>query len=499
MDSLQNCPTLPEDVRSATGADLDIQSLKCQAVQQESISDARTFQDILDLGSTLDCLVGSKPVGLTQQSISTAELLQQLRKVTELAVDQKSRIDGNDALVEEYMHRVNCSYEEVTFIRWLISQIQLQGLHDNADDLAARIWPELKTIVGAEGVYYLKNTSVEQTGLGVRTPEVCLAAGERQLAEDFLATANDLDSQLVWDRLIVHNSAPQSQVDRGTNPVQSYIIAPVANDAIRLGWILVINKTVDSYFERSARVDEFQPSEVEFGTYEATFVEAVATLLVTQAHNHALFQAQERLLVNTIRTLVNAIDARDPYTRGHSERVATISRLLAEHLQMPHSDCEDIYVSGLLHDIGKIGVPDHVLRKPGRLTDEEFESIKQHPTIGCQILSGIQEFAYVIPGVRHHHEAWDGSGYPDGLSGDAIPLVARILAVADSYDAMTSSRPYRTGMPIEKAEAILRENAGVQWDSTIVDAYFAIREDIHAISEKPSQCSLQLESSISNA
>jgi len=125
-------------------------------------------------------------------------------------------------------------------------------------------------------------------------------------------------------------------------------------------------------------------------------------------------------------------------------------------------------MSGLLHDIGKIGVSDAVLRKPGRLNDAEFDEIKRHPELGYRILCGVQQFADILPGVRFHHESWNGRGYPQGLAGEKIPLIARVLAVADSFDAMTSTRPYRNGMPIEQVERIFREGAGRQWDPNIV-------------------------------
>jgi HD-GYP domain-containing protein (c-di-GMP phosphodiesterase class II) len=172
--------------------------------------------------------------------------------------------------------------------------------------------------------------------------------------------------------------------------------------------------------------------------------------------------------------MVSALDARDKYTRGHSERVACLGREIALELRLSEKETEDIYISGLLHDIGKIGVPDHVLLKPGRLTDEEFQIIKQHPTIGYEILKQIPAMSAVLPGVLHHHEAVDGSGYPFGLVGNAIPLMARILAVADSFDAMTTTRAYRPKMPLEKALGILRSEAGVQWDAQVVEAFLRL-------------------------
>jgi HD-GYP domain-containing protein (c-di-GMP phosphodiesterase class II) len=149
--------------------------------------------------------------------------------------------------------------------------------------------------------------------------------------------------------------------------------------------------------------------------------------------------------------------------------------------------CDDetirtIYLGGLLHDIGKIGIDDGVLRKPGKLTDAEYEHIKTHVEIGYRILRGLRKMGHVLPIVLHHHESWDGKGYPYGLAGANIPFLARIAAVADAYDAMSSDRPYRKGMPDEKLDEIFRAGSAKQWDPDVVAAFFAAREDIRQIS-----------------
>jgi HD-GYP domain-containing protein (c-di-GMP phosphodiesterase class II) len=151
---------------------------------------------------------------------------------------------------------------------------------------------------------------------------------------------------------------------------------------------------------------------------------------------------------------------------------------LATELGQPEDACDRLYLSGLLHDVGKIGVSDAILNKPGRLTEEEFDEIKKHPDKGWSILQELHQLAYVLPGVLFHHERYDGRGYPDGLARDEIPLDGRILAVADAYDAMTSDRSYRKGMPQEKAEQILREGAGEQWDPDVIDAMFRAMDDV---------------------
>ena len=146
-------------------------------------------------------------------------------------------------------------------------------------------------------------------------------------------------------------------------------------------------------------------------------------------------------------------------------------------------DLNTIYLSGLLHDIGKIGIDDNVLRKPGPLTPEELEHIKTHPELGCRILDGVKQLDQVLPVVRHHHEAWNGGGYPDGLKGEECPFLARIVAVADSIDAMSSDRPYRKGMPDEKLDSILRDGAGKQWDAQVIEAAFRVRDELRRIGQ----------------
>ncbi len=176
-------------------------------------------------------------------------------------------------------------------------------------------------------------------------------------------------------------------------------------------------------------------------------------------------QHKERIMFEqTAEALANAIDAKDRYTRGHSARVAMYSRLIAEKAGLPEDACEKVYFEALLHDVGKIGVHDDILNKEGRLTDEEFRQIKLHPVFGSQILSSIQQSPYLSLGAHYHHERYDGTGYPDGLAGEAIPESARIISVADAYDAMTSSRSYRSPISPEKVRQELTEGIGKQFD-----------------------------------
>ena len=172
----------------------------------------------------------------------------------------------------------------------------------------------------------------------------------------------------------------------------------------------------------------------------------------------------ESLSVHVVQTLAEAIDAKDNYTNGHSTRVAAYSKEIAKRYGYSPDRQEEIYMIGLLHDVGKIGIPDSIINKPGRLTDEEYAVIKEHPAKGAKILSTVTEMPGLVTGARWHHERYDGKGYPDGLKGDDIPEEARIIAVADAYDAMTSNRSYREIIPRERVVSEINKGMGTQFD-----------------------------------
>lgn len=177
---------------------------------------------------------------------------------------------------------------------------------------------------------------------------------------------------------------------------------------------------------------------------------------------------------STILALSKAIDARDKYTAGHSERVTNLSLKIGQALNLSSDQLNVLEIAALFHDVGKIGIPDKVLNKPGKLTDEEFNQIKEHPSIGVDILKTIEFLDKTLPMIFHHHEKYKGNGYPSGISGDSIPLESRIICVADSYDAMTSDRPYRKGMPHNIAVDELIKFKGIQFDPQIVDTFIKI-------------------------
>jgi putative nucleotidyltransferase with HDIG domain len=282
-------------------------------------------------------------------------------------------------------------------------------------------------------------------------------------------------------RPIVVNPPVTVEDDWPCSDVRQLILVPVAEGEHLFGWLAAINHVSDG----------------EFGSVEANLLASVAAILGIHSGNIELYRQQSDLMASIVRALTSAIDAKDPYTRGHSNRVARVAVRLAEDLRCDAATLGTIYLSGLLHDIGKIGVDDQVLRKPGQLSEKEYEHIKKHVEIGHRILRDLRRLENVLPAILHHHESWDGTGYPNGLAAKEIPLAARIVAVADAFDAMSSNRPYRPGMPDEKIDEIFHRGSGQQWDAQVVAAFFRVREDVRRIAreeeEEARQCEAMIE------
>jgi putative nucleotidyltransferase with HDIG domain len=220
------------------------------------------------------------------------------------------------------------------------------------------------------------------------------------------------------------------------------------------------------------------PVQPPFTKDDLHLADALAANVSAGIETTYLLQKREDLFLNIITILAQAVELKDDYTGGHTKRVSRYSEMLGRQLNVPSTDLKWIRLGTPLHDIGKIGVDDAILRKPGPLTPDEFKIMQAHTVKGAAILSTIPELAPVIPIVRSHHERWDGKGYPDRLVGSAIPRMARIVAVADTFDAMTSDRPYRKGMAAEIAFAEVEKQSGKQFDPECATAFLALREDI---------------------
>ena len=228
---------------------------------------------------------------------------------------------------------------------------------------------------------------------------------------------------------------------------------------------------------------------IVFYTYALNYISEVAE----RAKTHELEyykEAQKKeaaLFEQTTEALANAIDAKDKYTRGHSSRVALYSSRIAKAAGLTEKECEQVYFAALLHDVGKIGIDNDIINKVGKLSEEEFDKIKEHPILGEQILSSIKQAPFLSVGAHHHHERYDGQGYPDGLAGEDIPKIARIIAVADAYDAMTSVRSYREPLSKEQVKEELENGAGTQFDPEFARIMLDIMDKDEIGAEKNSE------------
>ncbi len=259
--------------------------------------------------------------------------------------------------------------------------------------------------------------------------------------------------------LIANDLASYPEYDQGTMPDSAILLVPVATESGIAGVLAVSNKDDGSGFTSK----------------DEKLLATIAQQMGAVWENAKLFRETRELFLNTVEALSAAIDAKDPYTHGHSRRVTIFSVEIAVDMGLPETEVERIRIAALLHDIGKLGISENILRKPDRLTNEEFGEIKRHPVIGAEIMGHVKKLSQFIPGMIDHHEKFNGTGYPGGLKGDQISLAGRIIAVADTFDAITSNRPYhpdKKGKPDQVALDEIRKCGGTHFDPTVVEAFF---------------------------
>ena len=404
-----------------------------------------------------------------------------------LQATTSSQAPETGASFDALMEQISQDFEELTWLRSLTQRIEHCDASCETARVAEELLPQLRELVGAESLLLIEAAQTE-TGTGEPSFRVAHCSGRCCDAADVgYAAVAEFGERAALGPVVINGGNSAGELF-ASGRVRSLILLSLTRQWRSFGWLLAVNR--DASRSLNGRP---LPGLDEFGTVEVGMLQSAAVLLTTHAHNAALFREKEELLVGTIKSLVRTLEARDSYTRGHSDRVAAIARIIAREVGYSNERVERLYLSGLLHDIGKIGVPDQVLNKPGRLDDDERDAIQQHPEIGYEILRSIPSLEDVLPGVLHHHECLDGTGYPHGLRGDEIPLDARILAVADAFDAMTSDRPYRSGMPVSRAVAILTEGAGQQWDPEIVAVFLSQCDAVCAASGLTTE---QLEASV---
>jgi len=397
--------------------------------------------------------------------------------ILRVARQVRSRLDGDRRLADmQYecdvlVEQVSGDLEELTFLQSAVAQSAVPPKVTDASPLIERLLPELGQRVAATWIAFspvdqdegLCEAGAERATL--RTIHVNSPADYVEHLETIIKTYGDS----ARCKTLVLNRGPDSQRGLAVDRQRNLILEPVAHRDHLYGWIVVVDR--QQAMSNARRRGERPANGVngdEFGTNEAMLVKSTASILAAHIRNIRLFEEKKQLLIGTVRALVNALDAKDPYTAGHSERVAMVARRLGQLSGYGPSAQERIYFAGLLHDVGKIAIRDEVLNNEQRLNDRQYREIKRHPEKGWAILYGLKDLDEILLGVLHHHERWDGSGYPDGLAGDCIPNDGRILAVADTFDAMTSDRSYRKALPEEKVISVLQEGANRQWDPRVV-------------------------------
>jgi putative nucleotidyltransferase with HDIG domain len=394
--------------------------------------------------------------------------------ITEKMALQQNSIQLKRQLADISSHLL-MTFEEITLLHRLTERLSIAKSVTDLCSLSvnwlADVIPAKSVAIWFESVADLHDPHT----LADANQSMLISHGNCPLQQDeFRRFMERLGPRVATEPLVLNSGATSSPTWYYPE-VREIISVPIREGNRLFGWLIALNHTGAS---------DITNSEAEFGTVEACLLASVATILGIHCGNIALYHEQSDFFSSVVRALTSAIDAKDPYTCGHSDRVARLSVAIARQLECDKDDLNTIYLSGLLHDIGKIGISDDVLRKPGPLTPEEFEHIKQHPELGCRILDGVKQLDKVMPIVRHHHEAWNGAGYPAKLKGEETPFMARIVAVADSIDAMSSDRPYRKGMDDEKLDSILRDGAGKQWDPKIVEAAFKVRDELRHIGKE---------------
>jgi HD-GYP domain-containing protein (c-di-GMP phosphodiesterase class II) len=387
-----------------------------------------------------------------------------LREMLELLAEHFQASFKVEQQIEKISTELAQTYEELVLLHRLSTNMRLTEADANFLQMAC---DSLTEIVLVEGIAVLLERTVEAE------KKLVLAAGSGLIDIDENMAAI-LRSRLVDEINDGKEALLDSDVDSPfkygwPNSIRNIIAVPLCatekadsqfaprtkSGACIIGLMVAIN-----------RIDK-----PDFDSIDVKLFNSVAGECAVFIENGRLFNDLKELFIGSLKALTSSIDAKDKYTRGHSERVAFISRWIAENLAeiepLEPEQIHKIYLAGLLHDIGKIGIDEALLRKEGRLTEQELDRIRRHPSIGAGILAGIKQMRDIVPGVLCHHERVDGTGYPNGLAGDQIPLIGKVVGLADSFDAMTSKRTYREARSVEDALTEIKNGLGKQFDQRL--------------------------------
>lgn len=365
------------------------------------------------------------------------------------AADDVWRAEASDRTVSQFTERLEQAYEQAHLL------FRLARIPKLASEWAPALADAIERLHGITHLGWVSLQFVDSATCVGPLRGRRFVAGSAPVDTTSLATL--LDGALTQSHGSVILRTDECELATATG--SEVLLQPLTFDGQRLGMLAAGNNGGD---------------DPGLSSFETQLFAACAGYLGTFHANVARIAQQEAMFVGTLRALTASIDAKDPYTCGHSERVALLAYDMALTLGLGEAAAERYRVAGLIHDVGKIGVPEAILCKAGKLTDDEFARIKKHPQIGFDILRDIPGLDDVRPGVLHHHERYDGRGYPHGIAGEAIPPLARVLALADTFDAMSSNRSYRAKLPRDHVLAELTRCAGGQFDPAFVAAFVAM-------------------------
>ena len=368
----------------------------------------------------------------------------------DLMLEQIYTIEASQAVVS-LSSNLATTYEELALM-YRISSSMTVSMEPIA--FLQDIGKQIRDVMGVENVAAIITDPSMRLG-----DNKIVQIGEKDISEVQLALLNSefvVPNLTEKNRTIIENEFDQKTPHNLGIDIKHFIATPLISKDQVVGMLIAINKL-----------------EQDFDSSDIKLIRSVAGQTSVFLSNHKMYAELQELLMGVLYSLTESIDAKDPYTCGHSRRVATMSRRLAQDLGLSPERVHQIYLSGLLHDVGKIGIPEAILCKQGKLTDEEYDNMKRHPAIGAKILRRIRHLQPILAGVLSHHERLDGRGYPQQLKGNEIPIEGRIICIADSWDAMTSHRTYRRALDFEKAKSELIRCKGTQFDPELVDIFLS--------------------------
>ena len=435
-----------------------LESMKINSKRPEIIGTA-----LIDLGNTsahVSCEMTYDIENTNRNKTDVDMFVDMLRLIAE-KFDVQTKAGEQIEKVSTELARV---YEELVLLHRISTNMKVTEADSNFLQMAC---DSLTEIVFVEGIAILLEKNVESE------QQLVIAAGSGLIDIDE-HTADTLYSRLSDEINEGKDALLDSEVDapfkyNWPDTVKNIIAVPLCSK--ERGESSFSNRTQDGSYIMGLMVAINRIGKQDFDSTDVKLFSSVASGCAVFIENRRLFKDIKELFIGSLKALTSSIDAKDNYTHGHSDRVAFISRWIAERLseqeQLEDEQLHKVYLAGLLHDIGKIGIDETVLRKTGKLTEEEYKRIKMHPSIGAGILREIKQMRDIVPGVLCHHERIDGKGYPNGLTGEQIPLTGKIIGLADSFDAMTSKRTYRDAMSVEQALIEIEKGLGTQFDEKI--------------------------------